>query len=224
MGRFAQIRLIFGSRVAQLMLGFFSIEIIGTLLAPTFIDSAPLFIVAISPGDHHIALARDTYWVTLFAVALTTRCLKYYVTFRLAGDGIEEMRRVGLNAAARVVDSNIARRSWALGVIFLPGMWAAMLCASQGIPRRRYMFVMLTSTAGFVGLSVAAAEALDDQLSRLTSLITDHSFEATLVLLATFAAVALYRFIRLDRSTSSELVIEPVDGADVVGHGSSDSA
>jgi len=199
-GRLARLRLIFGSRIAQLMLAFFAIEIIGTLLAPILIDTAPLFIVAISPGDHNIALARYANWAALFALALAARTFKYYVTFRIAGDGLDEMRRVGLHRAARIVDGRIARRSWALGVFLLPGMWAATLCASQKIPHRRYVVVMVTTTALWVGASVAAAEALNEPLTRITDAITAHSVEATIGLAAALAAFALYRFVRLDRS------------------------
>lgn len=190
------------------MLAFFSIEILGTLLAPTFIGSAPLFVVAISPGDHHIALARSTNAFVLFAVALTARTLKYYITFRMAGDGLDEMRRVGLDRAAKIVDGRLARRSWALAVFFLPGMWAAMLCASQKIPHRRYVVVMLTTTAAWVGASVAAAEALDEPLSRMTEAITENSFAATVGLIVMLAVIALYRFIRLDRSVGDQTEVE----------------
>lgn len=179
------------------MAGFFAIETLGTLLAPTLIDDVPLFIVAISPGDHHIALARSTNWMVLFTVALTARIGKYYITYRFAGDGLDEMRRVGLHRAARLVDSRLARRSWALGVIFLPGMWAAMLCASQKIPHGRYVFVMVTSTAGFVGLSVAASEALDQQLTRVTDALTAHSVPATIGIAVVLVAFLTYRFLRL---------------------------
>ena len=198
-GRGARLRLILGSPIARLMIGFFAIETLGTLLAPTFIDSAPLFIVAISPGDHHIALARSTTWIALFTIALIARTGKYYLTYRLAGDGLAEMRRVGLHRAARFVDGRIARRSWALGVFLLPGMWAAMLCSSQKIPHRRYVIVMLTTTAAWVAMSVAAAEALDRHLSRVTDAITGHSLEVTVAIAAVLSAFALYRFIRLDR-------------------------
>ena len=47
LGRLARLRLIFGSPIARLMAGFFAIETLGTLLAPTLIDDVPLFIVAI---------------------------------------------------------------------------------------------------------------------------------------------------------------------------------
>lgn len=184
------------------MLAFFAIEIVGTLLAPTLIDSAPLFVVAISPGDHNIALARYANWAALFALALTARTSKYYITFRMAGDGLDEMRRVGLHRAARIVDGRIARRSWALGVFFLPGMWAAMLCASQKIPHRRYVVVMITTTAAWVAASVAAAEALDDQLSRITDLVTTNSLEVTVALAAALVVFGLYRFVRLDRQAA----------------------
>ncbi|WP_436794391.1 hypothetical protein [Actinospongicola halichondriae] len=182
------------------MLAFFAIEMVGTLLAPTFIDTAPLFVVAISPGDHHIALARSANWLTLFALALTVRSVKYYITFRMAGDGLDEMRRVGLHRAARIVDGRIARRSWALSVFFLPGMWAGMLCASQKVPHRRYVVVMVTTTAMWVAASVAAAEALNEPLVRITDTITNNSVEATLVVAAALTAFLVVRFLRLDRS------------------------
>lgn len=204
MGRIARVRLIFSARIAQLMLAFFTIEIVGTLLAPTLIDSAPLFVVAISPGDHNIALARYANWAALFAIALAARTSKYYVTFRMAGEGLDEMRRVGLHRAARIVDGRIARRSWALGVFLLPGMWAAMLCASQKVPHRRYVFVMLTTTAAWVAFSVAAAEALNEPLAQIADLVTDNSVVATVVLAAAISAFGLYRFVRLDRSPVEE--------------------
>ncbi len=209
MSRMARLRLIFSARIAQLMLAFFVVEILGTLLAPTLIDSAPLFVVAISPGDHNIALARYANWAALFAIALAARTGKYYVTFRLAGDGLDEMRRVGLHRAARLVDGRIARRSWALGVFLLPGMWAAMLCASQRVPHRRYVFVMLTTTAAWVGVSIAAAEALNDPLLRVTDAITANSGVTTIVLAGAILAFALHRFVRLDRTVADAPVPRP---------------
>lgn len=209
MSRVERLRLIFSARIAQLMLAFFAIEIVGTLLAPTFIDSQPLFVVAISPGDHNIALARYANWIALFTIALAARTGKYYVTFRMAGDGLDEMRRVGLHRAARVVDGRIARRSWALGVFLLPGMWAAMLCASQKVPHRRYVFVMSTTTAAWVGVSIAAAEALNAPLTRVADLVTENSVPVTIALAAGISAFALHRFIRLDRSPAEATVPRP---------------
>ncbi len=185
-------------------------SLLGTAFAPYLLVKSPVFLVALSPAAHHVALAAATVepWLlisvgTLRRVLMGLSAYGLGYLYGLAALAWLEQRHPRLAQLVRFVERLYARFGIALLVV-APAPTVAVLA---GAARSRLAYFLLAFTAGQVlwnTLTQYVGDAFARRTDLLTAFLDEHLLESTLVCLAAVALQqGISRWLRNRRSRAA---------------------
>ncbi len=156
-------------------------DVVGRLLAPSLLATAPVIVVALSPADPHLLLATSESRVVLVAIAFAVRLGRAWVIFR----SLEHFASRPHSPVRRLLmpeRKNRWRRHTGVGaVVFLPGMVGAVIAARAKLNPRIFLSVAAFSTASGLAITLTASHIFEDQLARASAVLASHPTEFTLL-------------------------------------------
>lgn len=168
-------------------------DVVGRLLAPSLLATAPAVVVALSPADPHLLLATTESRLVLVAIAFAVRLGRAWAIFR----SVDHLARRNRHSRFRHLLVPERRHRWrhhtGIGaVVLLPGMVGALIAARAQLNPRLFLGVAACSTASGLALTLTASHIFDEQLSRASAVLASHPTEFTL-LVGTVILVSLLR-------------------------------
>lgn len=156
-------------------------DVVGRLLAPSLLATAPTVVVALSPADPHLLLATTESRLILVAIAFAVRLGRSWAIFR----SVDHLARRSQHPRLRLLvprRENRWRHHTGIGaVVLLPGMVGALIAARAQLRPRVFLGVAAFSTAAGLALTFAAAHVFDEQLAHASAVLASHRTEFTLL-------------------------------------------
>jgi hypothetical protein len=179
----------------------------GRFLAPTLLGVQPWLLLAMSPSDPHLLLARADPRVLAVVLVFVMRVGRAWVVYAACCQRFSRVRAVGRLRRLLLPERPIARtRRAALGaVVVLPGMAGAVVAARSQLRHLEFVITMVASTAAGLAITLLAASRFDAQIRAIGQVITTHPLEATG---AVIAVLGIGRFRTHRRARRQEV---PVD-------------
>ena len=155
-------------------------DVVGRLLAPSLLGTWPLLVVALSPSDPHLLLARVEPRALLIGTVLTARIGRAVLVYCAVATGLDRLRNDRLRRLlipAR--KSRWAGRSAVVGVILLPGVAGAVVAARQRMRPVIYLVLLVGSMCAGVAITLTAATFVEAPLAHAADWVETWSLPLT---------------------------------------------
>lgn len=182
-------------------------DLLGRLLAPTLLGTAPFAVVVLSPTDPHMLLAGPGPGVStgVIALVLAARIGRAVAIYLALIDPRLEPR----NWLLRRLVTPVKQRPWTayssvVAVVLLPGMAGAVVAARHRMTAKTFLAILVSSTIAGVAITLTAASHFGGELTLVRSWVTSNPIPATGLILAITTASVLRRLRRPAPVSSAE--------------------